>query len=116
MPTPTAEMSNIAVRCNTDGGGPPKCQHVAVPAESAAGIESAALPSALCSMRTEGANMADKSVRFIIKRQPTPESRSHWEEFDLRWRPGMNVIIGLMDIAENPVDRFGINAVGCERT
>jgi len=52
--------------------------------------------------------MADKSVRFIIKRQPTPESRSHWEEFDLRWRPGMNVIIGLMDIAENPVDRFGI--------
>ncbi len=51
--------------------------------------------------------MADKTVRFTIKRQPTPESRSYWEEFDLRWRPGMNVIIGLMDIASNPVDRFG---------
>lgn len=51
--------------------------------------------------------MADKTVRFIIKRQPTPEAQSHWEVFDLCWRPGMNVIAGLMDIAENPVDRFG---------
>ena len=51
--------------------------------------------------------MDDKTVRFIIKRQPTPDASPHWEEFDLRWRPGMNVITGLMDIAENPVDRFG---------
>jgi succinate dehydrogenase / fumarate reductase iron-sulfur subunit len=51
--------------------------------------------------------MPDKTVRFIIKRQPTPESPSHWEEFDLSWRPGMNVITGLMDIAARPVDRFG---------
>ena len=51
--------------------------------------------------------MADKTVRFIIKRQPIPDAKPHWEEFDLRFRPGMNVISGLMDIAENPVDRFG---------
>jgi succinate dehydrogenase / fumarate reductase iron-sulfur subunit len=51
--------------------------------------------------------MADKTVRFIIKRQPTPDASPHWEEFDLRWRPGMNVITGLMDISENAVDRFG---------
>jgi succinate dehydrogenase / fumarate reductase, iron-sulfur subunit len=51
--------------------------------------------------------MADKTVRFIIKRQDTPQSKPYWEEFDLRWRPGMNVIIGLMDIAMNPVDRLG---------
>lgn len=51
--------------------------------------------------------MVDKTIRFIIKRQLTPECAPHWEEFDLRWRPGMNVIIGLRDIAENPVDRFG---------
>jgi succinate dehydrogenase / fumarate reductase, iron-sulfur subunit len=51
--------------------------------------------------------VADKTVRFIIKRQPTPDAEPHWEEFDLRFRPGMNVISGLMDIAENPVDRFG---------
>ena len=51
--------------------------------------------------------MANATVRFIIKRQANPESRPYWEEFDLRSRPGMNVIIGLMDIAANPVDRFG---------
>lgn len=51
--------------------------------------------------------MPDQTVRFIIKRQPTPDAKPHWEEFDLRSRPGMNVISGLMDIAERPVDRFG---------
>jgi len=51
--------------------------------------------------------LADKTVRFIIKRQPIPDAKPRWEEFDLRFRPGMNVISGLMDIAENPVDRFG---------
>ena len=47
------------------------------------------------------------TVRFIIKRQANPEATSYWEEFDLRLRPGMNIIIGLMDIAANPVNRFG---------
>lgn len=51
--------------------------------------------------------MGEQTVRFVIKRQPKPDAKPYWEEFDLRWRPGMNVIIGLMDIAENPVDRFG---------
>src|SRR6185312_11971974 len=51
--------------------------------------------------------MADKTIRFVIKRQLTPQSVPHWEEFDLHWRPGMNVIIGLRDIAENPIDRSG---------
>jgi len=49
--------------------------------------------------------MTDKTVRFVIRRQATPQSEPFWEESDLRWRPGMNVIIGLMDIAMNPVDR-----------
>ena len=51
--------------------------------------------------------MADTSLRFIIRRQDTPESKPYWEEFDLRWRAGMNIISGLMDIAAHPVDRFG---------
>jgi succinate dehydrogenase / fumarate reductase iron-sulfur subunit len=51
--------------------------------------------------------MENASVRFIIKRQANPESAPYREEFDLRLRPGMNVIIGLMDIAANPMDRFG---------
>jgi len=51
--------------------------------------------------------MTDRTVRFIIRCIPTPSSQPRWEEFDLRWRPGMNVITGFMDIAENPVDPFG---------
>jgi len=51
--------------------------------------------------------MAARTVRFIVKRQRRPSEQPHWEEFDLRWRRGMNVIMGLMDIAESPVDRFG---------
>ena len=48
--------------------------------------------------------MADKTVRFIIQRQATPQEKPHWEEFDLRFRSGMNVISGLMDIAADPVE------------
>ena len=51
--------------------------------------------------------MKDRTVRFIIRRQSTPHSEPFWEEFDLRWRPSMNVISGLMDIAMNPIDRTG---------
>jgi len=43
--------------------------------------------------------MADKSVWLSIKRQNSPESQPYWEEFELQWRAGMNVIIALMDIA-----------------
>ena len=47
----------------------------------------------------------NKQVILKIKRQATPKDRPHWEEFALRWRPSMNVIICLRDIAENPVTR-----------
>src|SRR2546427_9793310 len=48
-----------------------------------------------------------KSVRLRIKRQNTPTSKSYWEEFELAWHPGMNVISSLMEIAANPVTRDG---------
>ena len=51
--------------------------------------------------------MADKSVIIKIKRQAAPTSKSHWEEFELAWHPGMNVISCLMEIARNPVTRDG---------
>src|SRR5579884_2060316 len=51
--------------------------------------------------------MANKSVIIRIKRQNDPESRPYWEEFELPWRPGMNVTSSLMDIAANPVTRDG---------
>ena len=52
--------------------------------------------------------MADsKSVLFKIRRQASPNDKSHWEEFELAWHPGMNVISCLMEIARNPVTRDG---------
>src|SRR6266700_5286904 len=49
----------------------------------------------------------NKSVTFKIRRQDTPDAKSHWEEFELAWKPGMNVISSLMEIAANPVTRDG---------
>ena len=51
--------------------------------------------------------MADKSVIIKIKRQATPTSKAYWEEFSLPYRPNMNVISALMDIAADPVTREG---------
>jgi len=52
--------------------------------------------------------MADrKKVIVRVKRQASPQARPHWEEFELTWRPHMNVIICLRDIAERPVTRGG---------
>src|SRR6202008_833507 len=51
--------------------------------------------------------MADKSVIIKIKIPPTPSSKSYWEEFSVPYRPNMNVISALMDIAADPVTRDG---------
>ena len=48
-----------------------------------------------------------KTVLFKIKRQPNPNVRPYWEEFELPWHSGMNVISSLMEIAANPVTREG---------
>ena len=52
--------------------------------------------------------MADKkAVLFKIKRQANPTAKSYWEEFELSWHSGMNIISSLMEIAANPVTRDG---------
>jgi len=48
-----------------------------------------------------------RTVIIKIKRQATPDSSPYWEEFSLPWKPGMNVISAMMDIAANPVTRDG---------
>src|SRR5579862_2154455 len=48
-----------------------------------------------------------RKVIVKIKRQGSPKEEGRWEEFALAWRPSMNVIICLRDIAENPVTREG---------
>jgi succinate dehydrogenase / fumarate reductase iron-sulfur subunit len=51
--------------------------------------------------------MPEKQVILRVKRQVSPKGTPYWEEFALRWRPSMNVIICLRDIAENPVTGDG---------
>jgi succinate dehydrogenase / fumarate reductase, iron-sulfur subunit len=51
--------------------------------------------------------MNKKQVIVRVKRQYSPHQPAQWEEFALRWRPAMNVIICLRDIAENPTTRDG---------
>ncbi|HJX01027.1 MAG TPA: succinate dehydrogenase iron-sulfur subunit [Terriglobales bacterium] len=48
-----------------------------------------------------------KVVIIKIRRQAAPKSQPYWEEFSLPWKPGMNVISAMMDIAANPVTRDG---------
>jgi succinate dehydrogenase / fumarate reductase, iron-sulfur subunit len=49
----------------------------------------------------------DKKILFKIKRQANPSAESRWEEFELNWHSGMNVISSLMEIAANPVTKDG---------
>jgi succinate dehydrogenase / fumarate reductase iron-sulfur subunit len=49
----------------------------------------------------------NKTFIVKVKRQAAPREKARWDEFELKWRPHMNVIICLRDIAENPVTRDG---------
>ncbi len=48
-----------------------------------------------------------KTVQMKIRRQASPGAAAVWEEFELAWKPGMNVISAMMDIAANPVTKDG---------
>lgn len=48
-----------------------------------------------------------QKVYLKIKRQQSSQSVPYWEEFEIAYRPGMNVIIALMDIQKNPVTKEG---------
>lgn len=52
--------------------------------------------------------MSDKKIiKLIIMRQDTPETEPYEQEFEVPYRPNMNVISALMEIRRNPVDMFG---------
>src|SRR5579864_1306515 len=48
-----------------------------------------------------------KTVIIKVRRQASPQAKAYWEEFSLAWKPGMNVISAMMEIAANPVTREG---------
>lgn len=48
-----------------------------------------------------------KYIQLKIRRQDGPNKPSRWEEFNITYRPNMNVISCLMDIQKNPVNAQG---------
>ncbi|MDI3317950.1 MAG: succinate dehydrogenase iron-sulfur subunit [Bacillota bacterium] len=51
--------------------------------------------------------MARESVKLRIRRQENPEATPRWEDFEVPYEPGMNVISALMAIQRNPVNAAG---------
>jgi succinate dehydrogenase / fumarate reductase iron-sulfur subunit len=51
--------------------------------------------------------MVNKSIVLKIRRQNTPQQAATWEEFEIPYKPNMNVTSVLMEIAANPVTRDG---------
>lgn len=48
-----------------------------------------------------------ETIYLKIKRQDSPQSESYWEEFEIPYKPRMNVISVLMEIQKNPVNAQG---------
>ena len=48
-----------------------------------------------------------KTIQIEIKRQANPDAPATWEKFELPWKPGMNVISAMMEIAANPINASG---------
>ncbi|MEH7128394.1 MULTISPECIES: succinate dehydrogenase iron-sulfur subunit [Neobacillus] len=48
-----------------------------------------------------------KMVKFIISRQDNEDTTSYVEEFEIPYRPNMNVISALMEIRKNPLNAKG---------
>lgn len=46
---------------------------------------------------------AGKRIKLEIKRQDGPDGKPRWDKFDIPWKPGMNVISAMMEIATDPV-------------
>lgn len=46
--------------------------------------------------------MAEKTIHLDIKRQANPDAPVVWEHFEIPYRPGLNVISVMMEIAEDP--------------
>lgn len=51
--------------------------------------------------------ITQKIIQLKIRRQDGPNKPPRWEEFEIPYRPNMNVISCLMDIQKNPVNAQG---------
>ncbi|MBP3962242.1 MULTISPECIES: succinate dehydrogenase iron-sulfur subunit [Paenibacillus] len=55
----------------------------------------------------EATTVKSKTVKLVITRQDAPNSGSYTEEFEIPYRPNMNVIGALMEIQRNPKKQDG---------
>ncbi|KMJ55660.1 succinate dehydrogenase iron-sulfur subunit [Alkalihalophilus sp. As8PL] len=51
--------------------------------------------------------MSEKTIKFKVTRQDDPNGSSYVEEFEVPYRPNMNVISALMEFRRNPVNTKG---------
>jgi succinate dehydrogenase / fumarate reductase iron-sulfur subunit len=51
--------------------------------------------------------MAERTIQLKIKRQARPDAEPRWEEFEIPYHAGMNVISAMMEIALRPVTKDG---------
>jgi len=58
-------------------------------------------------VREQELGTRQRTVRLIVERQEDAQSPVYTEEFEVPWRPGMNVIAALMEIQRNPVNSKG---------
>ena len=48
-----------------------------------------------------------RKIELRIKRQLGPNEQSYWEDYEIPYEPGMNVISALMEIRKNPATKDG---------
>ncbi|MBX7143215.1 MAG: succinate dehydrogenase iron-sulfur subunit [Oligoflexia bacterium] len=54
-----------------------------------------------------GASSGSRKIRVKVRRQDGPDTLPYWQEFELPYAPGHNVLSVLMEIRKNPVDITG---------
>ncbi|MEA2173219.1 MAG: succinate dehydrogenase / fumarate reductase, iron-sulfur subunit [Blastocatellia bacterium] len=52
-------------------------------------------------------HIPSKTVQIRIKRRENPDAPQYWEEFEIPYRPNLNIISCLMEIQKNPVTKEG---------
>ena len=58
-------------------------------------------------VQTSTQHNSPQSVVLRIRRRDKPDAPQYWQEFELPYRPNLNIISCLMEIQKNPVTREG---------
>src|SRR3990172_7401344 len=59
------------------------------------------------SAQVESPRVPSQKVEIHIRRRANPDSEQYWEQFEIPYRPNLNIISCLMEIQKNPVTKEG---------